>query len=289
MMDYIDCCRRYVSAKKVSDSMGLNYLSNIDVTVCDFVHSQLSYVDFNRFSSGRFISIKELVEMSINEMNFFGSDISKKIDELVNNTLINQKKNIDITQFSASISYDINNGAVSSIGSIHSYNIPQCLYEYSVYLFSHEHLHALKETNYLEWKDSNIIGEVIPLFYELVVSESDDILKRQLLKARMNDLFYNGCEFSITNDLIMNGNNEEDINLYLYVRTIIGRYLNSFYYALILYSMYKETPLKILDLVSKVLRHEMTTLDMLNRLNIYGDIRGELVEKELNKIKKKIK
>ena len=50
--------------------------------------------------------------------------------------------------------------------------------------------------------------------------------------------------------------------------------------------MYKENPDKILCLVLKVLNHEMTTLDMLNDLGIYGNIQGEVFEKELGKIRK---
>lgn len=65
--------------------------------------------------------------------------------------------------------------------------------------------------------------------------------------------------------------------------------MNSFYYVVILYSMYKETPKKILDLVSRVLKQEITTLDMLNCLGIYGDIKGGTFEKELDHIRKLLK
>ena len=213
-MDYIECCKRYDSAMKLSDSMGLNYLTNVDLDVCNYVYKQLSYIDFSRFSSGKPISLEKLIDDSVKEISLFGEDISSLVLDIVNNTLINSKVSGDITQFSTCISYDKENGEVIPRGSVYSYNIPDSLYEYSVYIFSHEHLHALKETRYLEWKDSNIIGEVIPLFYELVISSEEDILKKQLLTARLNDLFYNGCEFELTNDLIKT---EKENNLYLYV------------------------------------------------------------------------
>ena len=65
--------------------------------------------------------------------------------------------------------------------------------------------------------------------------------------------------------------------------------MNSFYYALMLYSLYKETPNKILNLVNKVLNHEMTTFELLNNLGLYGDIKGEIFEKELGMIRQLVK
>ena len=56
-----------------------------------------------------------------------------------------------------------------------------------------------------------------------------------------------------------------------------------------LYSMYKETPKKILDIVSRVLKHEITTLEMLEQLGLYRDIRGSIFEKELGKFRKLVK
>ena len=53
--------------------------------------------------------------------------------------------------------------------------------------------------------------------------------------------------------------------------------------------MYKETPKKILDFASRVLLQEITTLDMLNCLGIYGDIKGSTFEKELGLIRKLLK
>jgi len=81
----------------------------------------------------------------------------------------------------------------------------------------------------------------------------------------------------------------DETKIYEFVRSRLGCYLNSFYYAVILYKMYKETPKKILDLVTKVLKHEMTTLQMLESLGLYGDIRGEIFEKEMKNIRRFIK
>lgn len=45
----------------------------------------------------------------------------------------------------------------------------------------------------------------------------------------------------------------------------------------------------ILNLVKKVLNHELTTIEMLRLLNIYNDIKGEVFESELDLVRKLIK
>ena len=112
--------------------------------------------------------------------------------------------------------------------------------------------------------------------------------------------FDNSLEYSVLDDAVKKNNltrssfiEDDDYNIkkvvYEYARTKIGCYLNSFYYALILYHMYKETPNKIMNLVYKVLMNEMTTLELLQQLGIYGDIRGEVFEKELRNVKKLVR
>ena len=53
--------------------------------------------------------------------------------------------------------------------------------------------------------------------------------------------------------------------------------------------MYKQTPDKVLNMVSMVLNGKMSTKEMLNSLGIYGDIRGEVFEKEIRKVRKLVK
>ena len=88
-------------------------------------------------------------------------------------------------------------------------------------------------------------------------------------------------------------NLEEDClargGLYDYFRLKVGMYLIGFYYAIILYNMFKDNPRGILDLVIKVLKEEMTTYMLLDTLGIYGDIKGEIFEKEVGNIRKLIK
>ena len=114
-------------------------------------------------------------------------------------------------------------------------------------------------------------------------------MRRENIKARLYNLNNDRNVFITSNNFFDITDDINDKLLFEHIRSKVGCYLNSFYYAIILYSMYKVSPKKILNLVSKVLKHEITTLEMLEKLNLYGDIRGSVFEKELNGIKKVLK
>ena len=135
-----------------------------------------------------------------------------------------------------------------------------------------------------------------PIFYELIDYENSK-LKIKHLEYRLFWLTEQKETYlAISKILKDNINNyklsflNDDINatqnIYEYVKSYFGSYLGGFYYALILYNMYKVNPEIILNLINDVLSHKITTLDMLNKLNIYGSIEGETFEKEINTIKK---
>lgn len=295
---------QYENQKQV-DAMGMNYLYDEDVEVCSYVFNQLQGLNVSCVNSGRNISIDELINRTLNEIKVFGDDIYSKVQQLIKEVPIEMVDTGDISQFSTGVSYTSytmgdKKIVISDSGEINKYLIPKNLNELSVYHFGHEQIHAIKETNYNEYVDNIVLGETIPIFYELMIYNPDEVLKKELIKFRMQYMLINAEEYLIfssllsenyINDIIYNEKERigKETRLYEYLRTKVGCYLNSFYYAVILYKMYKETPDMILCLVSRVLNHEMTTLDMLNFLGIYGDIQGEVFEKELGKIRKIIK
>ena len=85
--------------------------------------------------------------------------------------------------------------------------------------------------------------------------------------------------------------NKEDKDLYKIIDTRSGEYLNIYYYACILFNMYKSSLLLVLDLVNKVLNHEMTTREMLQLLGIFRQDKNCLFDttfEEVNKCVKKV-
>lgn len=65
--------------------------------------------------------------------------------------------------------------------------------------------------------------------------------------------------------------------------------MNSFYYSLLLYNLYKKEPKIVLELVNKVLNHEMTTRGMLEKLGLLYSNEKDIFEEEFNAIRKVLK
>lgn len=286
--------------KESFDSLKINYLYDEDIDVCNYVANHLWGFDIKNINYGSVISFDELVSRSMSILRIFDGNIYLQIQDIVSDVSIHSEfDNKD--EFSTIIGFNTNSDAdvIIDSGMVDRYVIPKKIYELSVYHMAHEHIHALKETNYNEYKDSITLGETIPLFLELIMYNHEEVLTKELIKFRMKSLLHNKMEYRIYDNLfyryvsesILDGTLVIEENAFMceFLRSRVGSYMNSFYYSLILYNIYKEMPGKILTLVNKVLRHEITTLEMLNMLGLYADIRGEIFEKELKKIRKIVK
>lgn len=286
--------------KEVFDSLKINYLYDEDINVCNYVINHLWGFDIKDINYGKIIPLDELVSKSMSILKIFGNNIYLQIQDIVSESSIHSgfENKYD---FFTTIGFDINSDGeiIIDSGVVDGYVIPQKIYQLSVYHMAHEHIHALKETNYAEYKDGITLGETIPLFLELIIYNPDEVLTKELIKFRIRSLISNKIEYRDFDNLlykcdresILNGRTiiDENARMCEFLRSRVGCYMNSFYYSLILYNMYKETPKKILTFVNKVLNHEMTTFEMLKALSLYADIRGEIFEKEIKKIRKIIK
>lgn len=131
---------------------------------------------------------------------------------------------------------------------------PKKLDKASYAFFGHEVHHCIKELYLNERRIRDRVSEVIPMFYEMLCSDyeinenvSKEIKKRRLVLLKLDK--DSGCEDA---------------------RQI--QYFNSFYYALALYNMYRqdENKILILRLISRVLKGEINSLDLLYMLDLYG-------------------
>lgn len=287
--------------KRIVDGLGVPYLKNEDIEVCNYVSEQLSSITIskNSINFGRNMSLEELLTNSVLELSIFGDDFIHRILRILKS--VNIHNTDDTLGFGTFVRYEWDESGlqIPLNGVISGFVIPNDLYEISLMFASHEYMHALKDTIYYEYILNKTIGETIPMFYELISCEDNVDLKKEMIKTRLYFILDNRQEYLLFNDMIRqkaseyifsdNINLREEVDLYRFIRSKIGCYLNSFYYALILYNLYKKNPSRVLELIIKVLRHEITTLDMLEYLGIYGDIHGQVFEKELGNIKKLIK
>lgn len=292
-----EACHKYINKKDASNNLRFNYLFERDIDICNYMINFLPS-QFNIYNLSNKINITELILDSLDEFKKFDIANYHRLFNLINEIDFVTSNNehhflIKMTHF--------NNKVYPGVVNIvpHSYVIPKNVYDIDVYTLTHEHCHSLKDTNPLEAKNNLIFGEVIPIFYELFTLDYENPKKIIMLENRLKHLNYIKYDYIMANELIKEEigctyfeYDEEEYymrSVYEYIRSYIGRYLNSFYYAIILYNMYKENPKKILGYVSKVLNHELTTYDMLIDLNIYGDIKGEVFENEINSIKRSLK
>lgn len=296
-MDIELICQHLYDEKQFRDKINSNYLSKDDFNVCDFIVNNTH--DINVIPhKGKRISKRNAVKYSLEQFKNFSIENYERIKNIVNS--VKFIKDFELYNSAVTTSYNVtsNNDNVKILlpGYISCYHLPRKIHDVDIVSLGHEHCHALKETNYLEHKNSLVLGEVIPIFYELINYEKN-LLKMKHLEYRLywvNEhkeiylLLSNILNGNLKDNILffMGSNIDDSKNMYEYSKCAYGCYLGGFYYALILYNIYKEDPVLILSLVNDVLLHKITTFEMLNKLNIYCDIKGEIFEEEIKNIKK---
>lgn len=147
-----------------------------------------------------------------------------------------------------------------------------CKYDdISKVFFTHELHHALEDTNNNECRDKRRFSEIIPLFSEMVSfeKEKDDSLKKEMVKSRMILLKMDLKALKETKN------------------TAILYYYSNYYYALCLYDLYLREPKEVMTMVSKVLKHFISTKDLLGNLDLF-DVDNSIVKEKMNRLIKVI-
>lgn len=140
----------------------------------------------------------------------------------------------------------------SKIGDYNIFYLPQFFDDSSYAFFHHEIIHSLKDSSFDEKKERYRFGEVIPMFSEMVLSnlEEDLLVQKEILKSRFLLLKMDKKE------MMMKRNRE---GIY---------YFSNYYYALCLFHEYLKNPSDVLSEVSKVLKQEMTTRNLLSNYEL---------------------
>lgn len=287
-------CSELKPRKIVADSFNQIYPSQDDYNVCDYVCDILPYLSKNPIRN-RIISRGRAIEQSLILFESFSSDNYRTVLDIINNTGYVTHNN-DYTE-AVIVKYTKTNGNISKTGSVLHYQLPKITHDVDSVFLGHEHCHATKDTNYMEFQRALILDEVIPIFFELMGYENDRLRKKTLFR-RLLALNYNKDVYALAasyfehNSIcryyysINNVPTYEQNELYKFAKTEHGLYLSNFYYALILYNIYRMEPTKILRMISDVLQHKSTTYEMLTKLNIYCDIKGDVFEQEIATMKR---
>lgn len=182
----------------------------------------------------------------------------------------------------------INRGIINQCLSPHEYfttfngpqmawalNIPKELDELSHIFIGHEVMHILAtHKNPEEWKYLLLYSEIIPLLYELIQADNENDEKRNSI---INFRYYKMLEMynsAYSNEVLDRLENDKMSLKYYQMQENI--YFISFYYTIVVYALYKQDPQEILSIIKKVLKQELTTLNMLKQLNIVRYLQPKL-------------
>ncbi len=281
--------QKLVQEKKAFDALGFNCFTDTDKTVSSYVASRLVDYNANASMADRTYQLSQAIDLSSDDLMLFGEDYATKVKDIARRTKCIVAYTDDLL-YSCQITYNYDakkKEVVTNSGVVQHYKVPMHISELAPIFLGHEHIHSIKETNYQEYINARRVGDVIPLFYEFVIAKKNyQEIYKTWLNARMYLMSDSKKKYTRVRQIMKKEFKDKD--LYKIIATRTGQYLNSFYYALILYHMYLADEKLIMGLVKKVLNHEMTTIELLNTLGIYGPNHKTMFEEELNSLKKSL-
>lgn len=277
------------SVKKLFKLLGIKYVDTEDRKVIDYVASCIRGFDTGAYQCFGSIGHNEAINASFGCLEVLSQTQAKKVRNGLSGIPFLPVFKIR-NGYSCTILFDVDDETLEvnpDSGMVKEYKIPQQPDYMSSLHLAHEHIHFLKDTNYSEYVDSQIFGDVLTIFFEFLMAEKYPNMKNNIYRYRL---------YSLKEDLKYYDNavrqmrkSKEDKDLYKVTITRSGQYLNSFYYAVILINMYKVNPSFILQKVNSVLNHEMTTRELLEELNILHLDSKSIYDTEFSLIKKSYK
>lgn len=274
--------------KKVFELLGIKYIDYRDKKIINYVSKMLNTVNTGADISVGTIDYNTAIAGSLENLKVLGMEPYIKVSSFISTIPFLPIHPVSYG-YSCHISYNLIDETLEvdkSSGTVVNYKVPQKPDIMAPLHIGHEHIHVLKETNYEEYIDSQILGDVIPMFYELLMCDKYEDMKKLIMSFRLFSLKEDKKHY----DNAINQMKKRELkDLYKVIATRSGQYLNSFYYSLLLYNLYKNDSKRVLELVNRVLNHEMTTREMLEELGILYSSNTRVFEEELRIIKKVLK
>ncbi len=249
---------RLKSIEYLTSQYTLNMPTTYDLEVADF-------------TIGRLEQLKGLKEPALNRADFnivmdkvgenmkffFGPDIYEAYLQKIKNRNAFIDRHNRSGAYNTSFSYSLNPCTMS---------IPSWPDETSHIFIGHECIHVLKDGNNPdEWSDLLTYSEVLPFLYELMQNQKESKnVAYQSIRLTLYGLLERYHK-TVTPKILANLSDKDN---YMAYRSYDLYYYLSYYYAAILYSLYEKYPKDVLELFNSVLRHEMTTRDMLTYFDL---------------------
>lgn len=275
-----------IAEKKAIDAFKIGYLDHNDRKVVQYVIRSLKGTSAN-VVTGESAQFSSIVAKSLEDFDgVFGRTLT---DATMATAAKVSVQNIYPAPhcFSLNVSYiyDVENKITKKdSGSIGALKIPSQFFEEDRVFLGHEFLHMNKDLNFEEYKLLMVCSDVLTMLYEFIVMGED---AKSVITNRIGLLKKEVEGYEMATNCMKKSAKEKD--LYKIIQSRSGQYLNSFYYATILYKMYQDNPSLILGYMKKVLNREMTTLDMLKELGLYLVDNNEIYNNQLLEFKRVMK
>ena len=280
---------RLIKLKGEFEALGLNYIEAKDRKTIDYVVKTLNEFDTGAYVSIGVVSVIDAVKGGLENIKVLGETNAALVSKIIRNVPFHQCYS-DPREYSCLIVYetlpgskkiDRNNVALSNFRTPINIDILGSFY------LGHEFVHSLKDTNYDEYMDTHIFGDTIPIFYEMLMGDKYPMFRNSIYRYRLETLKVEGANYERAIKNMKKGDRYKDS--YKVKATMAGQHLNSYYYATLLFNEYKSNPEMVLELVNKVLHHELTTRQLLDQLGLLHKDNNVTFDTELDIVKTYVK
>lgn len=276
-----------IQRKEVFDALGIKIMTDADF---DMAQRMIPYIPtINPITNpvGRIISKDEALSRSYKYLNLFGKSYADRVSNKLDDIEIKEVFEYTFC-FTTNVTYKLDEETKKinkDSGNIDHLKTPIIFDEVSPMWLAHEHIHNLKELYYDEYSEGQVLGDVIPMFFELLIADQESSEKEKayiknrlfLLKNEINGLEYVKSILSDQKDL------------YKVFATSSMQYINSYYYSLRLYDLYESGNEEVLIKIKEVLDGEKTTESILKELGLLYNYSERKTRKGIQKVLNRIK
>ena len=180
-MNIEEICYNLQQEKKCKDVINANYLQKFDYDICDYITKSTPNINHISYR-GKIVFKNYALKRSLKLCKTFNEENYQRLLSIIKNVdLIKDfpQYNCGVATSFKIISYN-NTTKILTPGYTSFYHLPTKIHNIDIISLGHEHCHTLKETNYEEHKNQLVLGEVIPIFYELIDYENSKLKIKHL-------------------------------------------------------------------------------------------------------------
>ena len=234
-INYSDLVASLIERKRTFEALGIRTMDEEDFAIAEEIASIIPAIKPNIGINGHILSLNTALRKGYSSLHLLDPTYANRVDNGINDVEFLSTFDVPFC-FKTYVQYAADsktNEVDKTSGIVKHFKIPKSLDEVSPMWFAHEFIHFLKETHYEEYIDGQVLGDVIPMFFELLIA--DKVKREHEVAFLQNRLFLlkNECY------LVERVKTELPDDLYDVFATSSLQYLNSYYYSLRLFELYK--------------------------------------------------